>query len=67
MTADVDVTLDLPEGSPKTVVDLGVARLGGVKTTVTPAAGAGDEPPPNGGRRNLGAYGGTAQASRSRR
>lgn len=31
-----------------------------------PAQPVGDEPPPHGGRRNLGAYGGTAQASRSR-
>jgi hypothetical protein len=30
-----------------------------------PATPAGDEPQPNGGRINMGAYGGTAEASKS--
>jgi hypothetical protein len=31
-----------------------------------PSAGVGSEPSPNGGRRNLGAYGGTREAARSK-
>lgn len=34
--------------------------------TGDPAAGVGNEPGPNGGRRNIGLYGGTTQASKSR-
>ena len=33
--------------------------------TADPASGVGDEPAPNGGRRNLGCYGGTAEASKT--
>jgi hypothetical protein len=67
--APVNVTrgAGMLSGSPGFTRDFNLARGSRAIDAADPKSKVGREPRPNGGRRNMGAYGGSVEATKSRR